>query len=221
MVQETLLAAWRGFDELQGRASLRTWLYRIATNRCLNLLGSSARRPAKEVAPMPEPPPPRRRSRFSPARTSSSRTCPTPPLVRRRATRRGKRPHWRSSPVCNGCRRCSAPLLCCATSSASRLEDRVVYHTYSAYIRGLDALWACTSGSTARRAGATRQWCEEWVTSTRPSGCAAATSTTARERAERRGIASRIPAPRMGGAVEVRPVLEQSEPPRAAHPARS
>jgi RNA polymerase sigma-70 factor, ECF subfamily len=62
MLQETLLAAWRGFDEFQGRASLRTWLYRIATNRCLNLLGSSARRPAKEVPPMPEPPPPRRRS---------------------------------------------------------------------------------------------------------------------------------------------------------------
>ncbi len=62
MLQETLLAAWRGLDEFQGRASLRTWLYRIATNRCLNLLRSSARRPAKEVPPMPEPPPPTRRS---------------------------------------------------------------------------------------------------------------------------------------------------------------
>ena len=62
MLQETLLAAWRGLDRFQGRASLRTWLYRIATNRCLNLLRSSARRPAKEVPPMPEPPPPTRRS---------------------------------------------------------------------------------------------------------------------------------------------------------------
>jgi RNA polymerase sigma-70 factor, ECF subfamily len=62
MLQETLLAAWRGLDEFQGRASLRTWLYRIATNRCLNLLRSNARRPAKEVPPMPEPPPPTRRS---------------------------------------------------------------------------------------------------------------------------------------------------------------
>jgi RNA polymerase sigma-70 factor (TIGR02960 family) len=62
MLQETLLAAWRGVDEFQGRASLRTWLYRIATNRCLNLLRSNARRPAKEVPPMPEPPPPTRRS---------------------------------------------------------------------------------------------------------------------------------------------------------------
>ena len=62
MLQETLLAAWRGLDEFQGRASLRTWLYRIATNRCLNLLRSKTRRPAEEVPPMPEPPPPTRRS---------------------------------------------------------------------------------------------------------------------------------------------------------------
>jgi RNA polymerase sigma-70 factor (TIGR02960 family) len=62
MLQETLLAAWRSLDEFEGRASLRTWLYRIATNRCLNLLRSKARRPAQEVSPMPEPPPPTRRS---------------------------------------------------------------------------------------------------------------------------------------------------------------
>jgi RNA polymerase sigma-70 factor (ECF subfamily) len=62
MLQETLLAAWRGLDEFQGRASLRTWLYRIATNRCLNHLRGRARRPA-EVRPMPEPQqPPTRRS---------------------------------------------------------------------------------------------------------------------------------------------------------------
>jgi RNA polymerase sigma-70 factor (ECF subfamily) len=45
MVQETLLAAWRGLDDFEGRASLRSWLYRIATNRCLNALRSSGRRP--------------------------------------------------------------------------------------------------------------------------------------------------------------------------------
>jgi RNA polymerase sigma factor (sigma-70 family) len=43
MLQETLLAVWRGLDGFEGRASLRTWLYRIATNRCLNLLCSNAR----------------------------------------------------------------------------------------------------------------------------------------------------------------------------------
>ena len=36
--QETLLAAWRGLHGFEGRASLRVWLYRIATNRCLNVL---------------------------------------------------------------------------------------------------------------------------------------------------------------------------------------
>ena len=38
MVQETLLAAWRGLEAFEGRASVRSWLYRIATNRCLNAL---------------------------------------------------------------------------------------------------------------------------------------------------------------------------------------
>src|SRR4029450_5858052 len=62
MLQRTPLAAGLGLGEFQGRASLRPWLYRIATNRCLNLLRSNARRPAKEVPPMPEPTPPTRLS---------------------------------------------------------------------------------------------------------------------------------------------------------------
>jgi hypothetical protein len=37
-LQDTLLAAWQGLDEFEGRASIRTWLYRIATNRCLDAL---------------------------------------------------------------------------------------------------------------------------------------------------------------------------------------
>jgi RNA polymerase sigma-70 factor (TIGR02960 family) len=45
MVQETMLAAWRGLVGFQGRASLRSWLYQIATNRCLNALRDAARRP--------------------------------------------------------------------------------------------------------------------------------------------------------------------------------
>src|SRR5215203_6521742 len=47
-LQDTLLAAWRGLGGFEGRASIRTWLYRIATNRCLNALRSASRRPAKE-----------------------------------------------------------------------------------------------------------------------------------------------------------------------------
>ena len=52
VLQETLLAAWRGLDGFQGRASLRSWLYRIATNRCLNALRDRGRR----IPPAPSPP---------------------------------------------------------------------------------------------------------------------------------------------------------------------
>ena len=47
-LQETLLAAWQGIAGFEGRASLRTWLYQIATNRCLNARRAAGRRPAKE-----------------------------------------------------------------------------------------------------------------------------------------------------------------------------
>jgi RNA polymerase sigma-70 factor (ECF subfamily) len=57
LVQETLLAAWRGLEQFEGRASLRSWLYRIATNLCLNALRHRGRRPQEVPAP-PEPAPP-------------------------------------------------------------------------------------------------------------------------------------------------------------------
>ncbi|WP_330253845.1 sigma-70 family RNA polymerase sigma factor [Nocardia sp. NBC_00565] len=44
LVQETLLRAWRAYGDFEGRASMRTWLYRIATNACLNALEHSSRR---------------------------------------------------------------------------------------------------------------------------------------------------------------------------------
>jgi RNA polymerase sigma-70 factor (ECF subfamily) len=47
-LQDTLLAAWQGLGGFEGRASLRTWLYRIATNRCLNARRSASRRPARQ-----------------------------------------------------------------------------------------------------------------------------------------------------------------------------
>jgi RNA polymerase sigma-70 factor (TIGR02960 family) len=60
-LQDTLLAAWQGLKGFQGRASIRTWLYRIATNRCLNALRATDRRPAKEWdIPDVEPPEPTR-----------------------------------------------------------------------------------------------------------------------------------------------------------------
>ncbi|WP_341679086.1 RNA polymerase subunit sigma-70 [Niveibacterium sp. SC-1] len=46
-LQETLLAAWQGLEGFEGRAALRTWLYRIATHTCLNALRTASRRPAK------------------------------------------------------------------------------------------------------------------------------------------------------------------------------
>jgi RNA polymerase sigma-70 factor (TIGR02960 family) len=60
LVQETLLAAWRGLERFEGRASLRSWLYRIATNRCLNALRDCGRRPpVSPTPPEPTPPPPK------------------------------------------------------------------------------------------------------------------------------------------------------------------
>jgi RNA polymerase sigma-70 factor (ECF subfamily) len=45
LLQETLLAAWRGLEQFEGRASVRAWLYRIATNRSLDALRANRRRP--------------------------------------------------------------------------------------------------------------------------------------------------------------------------------
>lgn len=61
-LQETLLAAWQGLDGFDGRASARTWLYRIATNRCLNILRTRGRRVPTEPLPPFDPPPPSRLS---------------------------------------------------------------------------------------------------------------------------------------------------------------
>jgi RNA polymerase sigma-70 factor (TIGR02960 family) len=61
MLQETLLAAWRGLDGFAERASVRSWLYRIATNQCLNARRAASRRvPAEPVPPFPPPEPTRR-----------------------------------------------------------------------------------------------------------------------------------------------------------------
>ncbi|GIG65284.1 RNA polymerase subunit sigma-70 [Phytomonospora endophytica] len=59
LLQETLTAAWRGLAAFEGRSSVRTWLYRIATNRCLNAIRDGHRRvpPAEPVPPFVPPEP--------------------------------------------------------------------------------------------------------------------------------------------------------------------
>src|SRR5579859_262075 len=63
-LQETLLAAWRGLKGFEGRSSLRTWLYQIATNRCLNFRRDRARRPQPAGLSF-DPPPATRMSEIS------------------------------------------------------------------------------------------------------------------------------------------------------------
>ena len=56
-LQETLMAAWRGLSGYQGRASIRTWLYKIATNCCLNMLRSASGRPPADLPLLDVDPP--------------------------------------------------------------------------------------------------------------------------------------------------------------------
>jgi RNA polymerase sigma factor (sigma-70 family) len=87
-LQDTLLAAWQGLGGFEGRASIRTWLYRIATNRCLNALRSASRRPAKEW----DMPGSNRPSRPGSARSSGSSRIPTPSSRVRSTCRSARRP---------------------------------------------------------------------------------------------------------------------------------
>lgn len=56
-LQETMVAAWRGLDQLNRQESMRAWLYQIATNRCLNLLRAGTRRPRSVAGAIPFVPP--------------------------------------------------------------------------------------------------------------------------------------------------------------------
>ncbi len=72
LLQETMLAAWRGLEQFQGRATVRAWLYRIATNRSLDALRASRRRPG-DLQRMTNVPEPTRRARTDLARAVPGR----------------------------------------------------------------------------------------------------------------------------------------------------
>src|SRR5262249_36095229 len=65
MLQETLLAAWRGLAGFQERSSFRSWLYRIATNQCLNARRAASRPVPPEPVPPFQPPEPTRRGEIT------------------------------------------------------------------------------------------------------------------------------------------------------------
>ncbi|MFB7517292.1 RNA polymerase sigma factor [Streptomyces sp. NPDC056144] len=70
-VQDAFVSAWRGLPEYRGEAGFRTWLHRIVTNRCLNLL--RARRPAADLDAVAEPAAPEHQS--SPVRAAESQAA--------------------------------------------------------------------------------------------------------------------------------------------------
>ena len=110
-LQEALLRAWRGLGRFEGRSSTRSWLYKIATNTCLDTISAAAEaRAADRLRPGHRPPRPGPASRWSsrcgssptPTRRSGSRTATPRP---RRATSSARASSWRSSPRCSTCRR--------------------------------------------------------------------------------------------------------------------
>ncbi len=105
-VQDTMIRAWRSLDKFEGRSSLRSWLYRIATNVCLDMLsaGNKRARPMDltESTPLAQ-------AALSPAPTTPGWSrCPTtgccPPRPTRRRPRSPRSPcGWRSWRRCSGC----------------------------------------------------------------------------------------------------------------------
>jgi len=114
MLQETLLAAWRGLPGFEQRSSLRSWLYRIATNQCLNALRAAGRRlPASPVPPF-QPPEPTRRGEvtwlqpFPDTLLEGIADTAPGPEARYQATEAIELPSW---PGCSACRRAQAATL--------------------------------------------------------------------------------------------------------------
>ena len=124
-LQETLLRAWRGLPGFDGRSTLRTWLYRIATNVCIDAI---ARRPAPDASGRVRPPSdPIARRRRAARRVDLAGSVPgaarwTATRRPRHATSSARRWSSRSSRRSSTCRPRSAPSSSCARCSASRPE---------------------------------------------------------------------------------------------------
>jgi RNA polymerase sigma-70 factor, ECF subfamily len=122
LAQETYLRAWRNFDSFEGRGSFRAWLYRIATNACLDALASrknvhrllpDQRAPA--AVQMPDGVPATDVAWLEPCRTRTRKGSPTTRRIRRRAMPPERLCSSPSSPSSRSCRRASAPRSCRVT----------------------------------------------------------------------------------------------------------
>ena len=104
LLQETLIAAWRGLPAFAGRSSVRTWLYRVATNRCLNAIRDAKRRPPVEPVPPFTPPATSRRGEVTWLQPYPDAWLDDlePLRAGRAATRCAQGSSWRSSLPCRG-----------------------------------------------------------------------------------------------------------------------
>ena len=105
-VQETLIRAWRSFDRFEGRSALRSWLYRIATNVCFDMLNGRERRARPmDLGPASEP----TRNLHTLPEATWIQPIPdgviAPRAIRPRSPWRARRSASRSSPRCSTCRR--------------------------------------------------------------------------------------------------------------------
>ena len=102
-VQETFIRAWRGYERFEGRAALRSWLYRIATNVCLDMLNGRERRARPmDLGPAGEP---IVENLHVPGEVTWLQPIPDPA---EEAVARARRSGSRSSPRSSTCRRGSA-----------------------------------------------------------------------------------------------------------------
>lgn len=163
VLQETLAAAWQGLAGFEGRSSLRTWLFRIATNRCLNAIRAAGRRrPPEPVAPFVPPEPSRR------GEVTWLQPCPEAVLERLPEPAPGPSTRWETRESVELAfvhalqrlpPRQTAALLLCDVLGFGTAEAAAVLGTTSAAVKG--ALQRARAGLGKQRAG---EWAGERTT---------------------------------------------------------